>query len=358
MSKGPSVLEGKKVRLALNLRSLEAASELMDRWEAQGFVGDPEKPTGVPIEEACGKFLVELEARKVSAASRKKYERLFEELEAFAAAKGYTRLDQMGVEQVREFRASWKISELAPQAKKNGRAGEPLGALTALKQLERVRAFFRFCHQNEWIPKNPAAAVKDPRVQPTEAVPFTEEEMDQILEAASRKPNLRALMLLLRWSGMRISDVIGLERTRVQDGRLVVRALKNGKIISVPLPSECLAALEQVQSSSRRYFFWTGVGGLDTAVGNWRDELSKLFRSAGVEHGYPHRFRHTFATHLLAHGTSVDHVAEILGDTARIILRHYSHWVAARQQALDEDVIRSWGTELKPNPKSRLVRVK
>lgn len=49
----------------------------------------------------------------------------------------------------------------------------------------------------------------------------------------------------------------------------------------------------------------------------------------------PHRFRHTFARILLQKaGVTVRDVAELLGDTEDIVLRHYSAWVPERQARL------------------------
>jgi hypothetical protein len=66
-------------------------------------------------------------------------------------------LKQLGVEEMRAFRASWSDS-----------------ANYATKNLERLRSFFRFCQQHEWITKNPARAVKAPRVKEKPTLPFFE----------------------------------------------------------------------------------------------------------------------------------------------------------------------------------------
>ena len=65
-----------------------------------------------------------------------------------------------------EFRQSWNDSPLY-----------------ATKNVERLRAFFRFCHQAGWIKHNPALLVKPPKVTQTPTLPFSRDEMKRIVAA-------------------------------------------------------------------------------------------------------------------------------------------------------------------------------
>ena len=69
----------------------------------------------------------------------------------------------------------------------------------------------------------------------------------------------------------------------------------------------------------------------------WRRKLNRLWKLCGPwkEKPTPHRFRHTFARILLQKpGVTVRDVAELLGDTEEIVLRHYGAWVPERQARL------------------------
>jgi hypothetical protein len=59
---------------------------------------------------------------------------MFKHLDKFAAKKGFLYLKQLDLNALREFRESWKP-----------------GPRTAMKKLERVKAFLRFATENEWI---------------------------------------------------------------------------------------------------------------------------------------------------------------------------------------------------------------
>jgi len=59
-------------------------------------------------------------------------------------------------------------------------------------------------------------------------------------------------------------------------------------------------------------------------------------KKAGVEQAHSHKFRHTFASELLAKGATIEDVAIILDGGPRIVARHYSRWVPERQSRQDE----------------------
>jgi integrase len=97
---------------------------------------------------------------------------------------------------------------------------------------------------------------------------------------------------------------------------------------------------------SREYFFWTGTGKKDTAAGNWRRSLRRLFKLAEVKGGHPHRFRDTFAVELLLSGVPLERVSVLLGHSSiRVTEKHYSPWIRARQEQLEADLERSWASD-------------
>jgi hypothetical protein len=59
---------------------------------------------------------------------------------------------------------------------------------------------------------------------------------------------------------------------------------------------------------------------------------------------HPHQFRHAFATKLLSHGTSVENVAALLGNSPKIVWKHYAAWVKERQEARDQAVLTANGS--------------
>jgi site-specific recombinase XerD len=61
-----------------------------------------------------------------------------------------------------------------------------------------------------------------------------------------------------------------------------------------------------------------------------------------LANGHAHRFRHTLGENLLAKGVSMENVAKILGNTLRIVEKHYSTFSQARQDALTAEIEKAW----------------
>jgi integrase/recombinase XerD len=151
---------------------------------------------------------------------------------------------------------------------------------------------------------------------------------------------LKALILLLRFSGLRIGDAVTLDIARIEDGSLFLRTEKKKTRVRVPLTLETLAALD---ACPKPYPFWSGTSTRKSVIGNWQRAMKRLFKLAGVEGGHPHRWRHTFACELLLSGAFLKSVAQILGHKSeRITERHYGSWVKEKQEKLEAEVRKSW----------------
>ena len=81
--------------------------------------------------------------------------------------RGHRRLRDLTVERSRELRRTWKYSPLS-----------------AAKRLEYLRAFLRFCVEAGWIERNPAAALKPTKVPHKPTLPYTDVEVERLLDAA------------------------------------------------------------------------------------------------------------------------------------------------------------------------------
>lgn len=324
-------LRGEYIRRALNLRSWSAATDLVRDWEASGEIGVVKKPNIPTIAEAVEKFLADLRAQQLSGETVRKYENLLNRrFVPWADSKGYRYLKQLGVEQMRQFRATWIDS-----------------ANYAVKNLERLRAFFRFCMHDDWIIKNPASAVKAPKVIDRPTLPFSNQEMKRILAACDRyqgnQDRLRAFVLVMRYSGLRIGDTIALGGQRLTSNKLFLYTAKTGTPVYVPLPPVVMRALKKCRANDLDRFFSTGNAKPQTARANWSRYLDSLFELANINGGHSHRFRDTFAVRLLEQGVSLETVSLLLGHSSvKVTERHYKPWVKSLQTKLEQDVRRAW----------------
>jgi len=160
----PINLEGqlgtKYVRESLGIRSWEAAQVKVRDLEAQSLFPEEVETAPVTVEQAIAMFLRDAKARQISDVWYGKLRYTLEtQLAQFATNHGLHYIPEIGLEHLREFRAGWKDSPIS-----------------AVKRLERIRSFFRFCQASGWISTNPAGAVKAPKVTAPPTLPFDRQE--------------------------------------------------------------------------------------------------------------------------------------------------------------------------------------
>ena len=264
-----------------------------------------------------------------------KYRLLFRQLQAFSDSDGLRYLKELDLERLRKFRAGWTERNL-----------------TSRNKLERLRTFLRFCVDDEWITKNYALKLKAPRLTDPPTMPLNGDEVVKILTACQGYPDklnqvrLKALVLLLRYSGLRIRDAVTLSQERISGDKLLLRTIKTVTVVWCPLPPAVIESLNAIPCASR-YYFWTGEGKTKSCASSYQRALHRLFILAGVPDAHPHRFRDTFAVEMLLSGVPLDRVSVLLGHSSiRVTEKHYSPWVRARQEQLELDVRRTWNTDL------------
>jgi integrase len=158
----------------------------------------------------------------------------------------------------------------------------------------------------------------------------------------------RAMVLLLRYTGLRISDVATLEKSCIRFGEILVRTTKNGKPVKLPLHSDLKAALDLLplprgaDLADCPYLFWSGKGTCKAVVRDVTRTLAAVFKASGVEGACSHRFRPTLATEVLEMGGTYEEAADTLGDLEAIIKKHYEVVPAPARADLDADALNLW----------------
>lgn len=323
------VLRGEKIRRSLDLTNWEAAQKLVRNWE----IHSPD--LCMTVNQAADRFLEDNAARKLTDRQLRKYKTVVEELKQRF---GEIPIRSITVDDVRKIREGWKLAPITMQ-----------------KRLEMLRSFFRFCMDSAWTDKNPAHSIKLPvaRFKPT--MPFTDADMEKILWAADTvreihpkmragiEKKVKALILLMRYSGIRISDAVAMKPERIdRKGRLFLYQAKTGHPVQIPLGPIVLSALKDCDEGNP-YYFYSGVGTLKTQITNWQAILKKIFVIAGIPKGHAHQFRDSLAVDLLGRGVDIQTVSAILGHSSiRTTEKHYAPWVKSRQDALEKAVKATW----------------
>jgi integrase len=328
-------------------RAVATALELANAWDATvsalpppqlpGSTATSETPQ-VTITRAIEVFLANREA-SVTLPTYRKYKTFAKQLQAFADSLGYMMLDQFRPDDIDTFYT-----------------GSALGPRSKLKMLDRLRSFFKFAVNREWIPKSPVSPdLKPPTGASRSAnkVPFTDEQLADVIKACDHiedrrwgnrhgsgrwsGEDLKDFIWLSVYTGLRISDVVLFDMERVHGNEVFLRAKKNGGDLFTYIP-EWLRdrLLKRAEKYGKQPFMIGGTKRLDTVIDTWRQRLAGVFELADVgrERPTPHRFRHTFARILLEKGVPVVDVADLLGDDEKTVREHYARWVPERQARL------------------------
>ena len=332
-------LTGQYMRKSTGLRDWEKAQCLIREWEAEGnFATKPDEPPPVTVEQAWQRFLADVEARGLHPSTARKYRLLSRRMQDFAQNRGLGFLNQFDLDTLSAFRAEWQD-----------------GPLSRAKKLERLRGFFRFAQKRRWVAENPASELKAPKIPLRPTLPFSCDEMLQIWAALgpyaeqtapSGKDNARRLPAFvgtLRYSGLRIGDVVKLRADQISGNRLLVRTEKTGVPVYVVLPDFVARIVEATPRTAGTHLFWDGVSNLESVTGSWRKRLAKLFQLAKVPDGHAHRFRDTFAVELLLAGVPIEGVSVLLGHSSvKVTEKYYAPWTHSRRQQVEADLERAW----------------
>jgi integrase len=307
--------------------------------------------------EAGGKPEVLPEARKTLAASidlflseRRtaglhpsivgKYERELERLRKFAEVRTKFYPNDINLEMLVEYRATWEA--LYPSS------------ATRQQVQTRLRRFLRFCHNANWLDRVPALSaisVDEPPTMPLSAAEYTKllAEIPKKFDA-TKAARVRALVQLMRHSGLAIRDAVTIRRSEIQTDakkklvRVVTKRQKTGTHVSVPLPPAVATEILALPNGTD-YPFWSGSGLETSAVTNWQHDLRTLFRSAfGKKTKFtPHCLRDTAACEWLTAGIPMEEVSKLLGHSSiKTTEKHYAAWAQARQDCLDSLVVAAW----------------
>jgi site-specific recombinase XerD len=230
--------------------------------------------------------------------TKRKYKRLLGYLEEYCNKHCIELLDQVALEVL--------DGDSRSRAKQNW---------TWLRELELLRQFFNFCIDREWTTKNPAKRLTRPRLfEANDIKSYTLAEIVKMFAAClqigrTSYERLRALamVLVVRYAGLRISDVVTLSRQHIRGNRLEKPAIKNGRWIRVELPAGVFEALERLPYPKGapwgcQLYFSSGNASVRSLVKGAQRTLAVVFKRAGVERAHTHRFRHRLASEILGKG--------------------------------------------------------
>lgn len=195
----------------------------------------PAQDEVITVEKAIEDYLEDKRQQNCEPATLYKLEIVFrKQFLKFVGGKGLVYLTEITLTHLEEFRREWKDGPLAKK-----------------KKQERVLGFFYFCQRHGWIKQNPAAGLSRIRVKDRPVTDyFSRDEFNKLVDStyvyqqktkeSAADPigtRLRAVLLLMRWSGLAIRDAVTLERERLnKDDELLLYRAKTGVPVFQNMP--------------------------------------------------------------------------------------------------------------------------
>ena len=230
-----------------------------------------------------------------------------------------------------------------------------LAPRTSARRLSALRQFFRFLYSEGLRKDDPCATIDSPKLGRSLPKLLSEEEVERLLSTARQHQGAEglrqaALLEVLYATGLRVSELVGLPLSAIlRNGSMLIVKGKGGKERMVPLGDPASAALSDYKAVRENF-----IPGKGDRRGSspWlfpsrskdghltRIRLAQLLKAAAIEAGLdparvsPHVLRHSFASHLLAHGADLRSLQQMLGHSDISTTQIYTHVLEDRLKRL------------------------
>jgi integrase/recombinase XerD len=210
-----------------------------------------------------------------------------------------------------------------------------MSARSNARLLSTLKQYYRHLIKLGKRQDNPTALISAPRIHRTLPQSLTEIDIEKLLSAPDLETDFgmrdRCMLELMYSSGLRVSELVGLQMNQVNTNLGLVRLVgKGSKERVIPVGEEALHWLAKYVKQSR-------PGLQREQVPN--DALFLSSRGTAITAGVktvfsPHSLRHAFATHLLNHGADLRTVQMLLGHSSLSTTQIYTHIAQARLQSI------------------------
>lgn len=213
--------------------------------------------------------------------------------------------------------------------------GRGYAAGSLARMLSGWRAFYRHQARQGRLEANPCTGIRPPKGPKRLPHTLSPDEMARLLEANGDDPMAvqdRAMFELIYSSGLRLSELVGLDLTSVDRQSGEVRVFgKGSKERIVPVGAKALAALADwlaVRATLARddTALFVGARGARISPRVIQARLKALALRQGIsQHVHPHALRHSFASHVLQSSGDLRAVQEMLGHASLSTTQVYTH---------------------------------
>ncbi|WP_286236647.1 tyrosine recombinase XerC [Neptuniibacter halophilus] len=223
------------------------------------------------------------------------------------------------------------VRQFAAQIHRQGLAGKSIQ-----RTLSAVRSFYRFLAREQWVEQNPAEAVQAPKASRKLPNTLDTDQITRLLDIpVSDALSARdlAIMELIYSSGLRVSELVGLDMQNLELAEHSLRVLgKGNKERELPVGRKALQALDrwfdyrdQLADYTQPALFVSSRGGR-ISVRTVQQRMEYWGKRLGITgRVHPHRLRHSFASHMLESSGDLRAVQELLGHEDISTTQIYTH---------------------------------
>lgn len=225
-------------------------------------------------------------------------------------------------------------------------------AATSARRLSALRQFYAFLFAEKVRDDDPAHVIDAPQKGQVLPKYLGEEEVERLIAAARAQggaDGLRtvALLELLYATGLRVSELVGLKLSNIaRDGQTLTVFGKGNKERMVPLSDPARDAVSAwlaerdgpKKGAGAGFLFPSGARAGHIPRAAFNDMLKVLAAEAGIDPARvsPHVLRHSFASHMLAHGADLRSLQQLLGHADISTTQIYTHVLDERLKRLVE----------------------
>lgn len=204
------------------------------------------------------------------------------------------------------------------------------------RRLSAIRSFFNFLLREGTVKINPALDVQAPKAKKRLPATIDVDQMARLLSFRTDEElsvRDKAMMELFYSSGLRLSELVGLDLQDIDLADRVVRVLgKGSKTRVVPVGRHAAEAIvrwlperTKIATIGNTALF-VGKRGERISPRSVQKQVAQWARRQGLGvHVHPHMFRHSFATHLLESSQNLRGVQELLGHANLSTTQIYTH---------------------------------
>lgn len=216
---------------------------------------------------------------------------------------------------------------------------EGLAPRSIQRALSSVRSFFNYLDARSHLRTNPAAGTRAPKTRRRLPATLDADQAARLFEfdaSTARQKRDKAMLELLYGSGLRLSELVGIDvRDLDLDGGFVTVLGKGKKVRQVPLGRHCIVAIRewlqehpclQVAPFDKSAPLFTGRGSNRISPRTVQSRLKRIaIAQLGSTELHPHMLRHSFASHLLESSGDLRAVQELLGHSDLGTTQIYTH---------------------------------